>query len=276
MANRPIRIRERVEQRSTQTLDLDGGGFLRLARRRPRRRGRVKAQGLHPSARNERRSRLSFLLARLCRRRVDFAVRRHLLPLKQHARELGLAFASAIFVHLGFVLRLCAVGPVPSTETIVIFGTAAAFTFLLALLSISRLRKMLPRAFWRAIRFVAMNYIALAILDFARLPLEDLRQSLAYLPFLALAILGPALRLGAWAQTTRPGAKEICPSFEPLALTGSKSFTYRARTAEARLSASAKWRAAARRPPIRADIAANGDEIGYGKVTPPSANDMAK
>lgn len=123
------------------------------------------------------------------------------LPLKQHARELGLAFASAIFVHLGFVLRLCVVGPVPSTETIVIFGTAAAFTFLLALLSISRLRKMLPRAFWPAIRFVAMNYIALAfLLDFARFPLEDLRQSLAYLPFLALGILGPALRLGAWAQ----------------------------------------------------------------------------
>ena len=37
-----------------------------------------------------------------------------------------------------------------------------------------------------------------------------------------------------------------------LALTGRKSFTYRARTAEARLRASAKRRAAARRPPIRA------------------------
>jgi hypothetical protein len=123
------------------------------------------------------------------------------LPLKEHARELGLAFAAAIFVHLGFVVRLCAVGPVPSTETFVIFGTAAAFTFLLALLSISRLRQMLPRASWPAIRFVAMNYIALAfLLDFARFPLGDLRQSLAYLPFLALAILGPALRLAPWAQ----------------------------------------------------------------------------
>jgi hypothetical protein len=123
------------------------------------------------------------------------------LPLRQHARDLGLAFAAAILVHLGFVVRLCVVGPTPSTRTFVIFGTAAVFALLLALLSISGIRELLPRRFWPPIRFVAMNYIALGfLLDFAKLPLTDLRESLAYLPFLALAILGPAFRLAAWVR----------------------------------------------------------------------------
>ena len=123
------------------------------------------------------------------------------LPLKEHARELGLAFAAAILVHLGFVVRLCLVGPVPSPETFVVFGTAALFALLLAVLSISRVRGLLPRRFWPPIRFVAMNYIALAFLmDFRRVPLDDLRQTLAYLPFATLAVLGPALRFAAWAR----------------------------------------------------------------------------
>jgi hypothetical protein len=50
------------------------------------------------------------------------------LPLKQHGRELGLAFAAALVVHLGFVIRLCVVGPTPSRQTFVIFGVAAVFT----------------------------------------------------------------------------------------------------------------------------------------------------
>ncbi len=121
------------------------------------------------------------------------------LPMKEHARDFGLAFAAAISVHLSFVAYLCLVGRAPSTETFVIFGIAAVFTYLLALLSISRVRQALPPTFWPPIRFVAMNYIALAfLLDFKRFPMDDLRQSLAYLPFAALAIIGPALRFAAW------------------------------------------------------------------------------
>lgn len=123
------------------------------------------------------------------------------LPLREHARELGLAFAAAILVHLGFVVRLCVVGPTPSTKTFVIFGTAAVFTLLLALLSISEIRELLPRRFWPPIRFVAMNYIAFAfLLDFAKFPLHDIRLGVAYLPFAGLAILGPVLRVTAWAR----------------------------------------------------------------------------
>ena len=120
-------------------------------------------------------------------------------PLKEHTRDFGLAFAAAISAHLSFVAYLCLVGRAPSTKTFIIFGTAAAFTYLLALLSISRVRQALPPTFWPPIRFVAMNYIALAfLLDFKRFPLNDLRESLAYLPFAALAIIGPALRFAAW------------------------------------------------------------------------------
>ena len=120
-------------------------------------------------------------------------------PLKEHARDLGLAFAAAISVHLSFVAYLCLVGHAPSTKTFIIFGIAAAFTYLLALLSISRVRQALPKPFWPPIRFVAMNYIALAfLLDFKRFPMNDLRGSLAYLPFAALAIIGPMLRFAAW------------------------------------------------------------------------------
>lgn len=130
---------------------------------------------------------------------------RAFLPLKEHARDFGLAFAAAISVHLSFVAVLCLVGRAPSAETFVIFGTAAVFTYLLALLSIDRVRQALPRSFWPPIRFVAMNYIALAfLLDFKRFPVDNLRESLIYLPFLALAIIGPALRFAAWVHNLLP------------------------------------------------------------------------
>jgi hypothetical protein len=120
-------------------------------------------------------------------------------PLKQHRRYFGLAFAAAISAHLSFVAYLCLVGHAPSTKMFVIFGTAAAFTYLLALLSISRVRQALPPTLWPPIRFVAMNYIALAfLLDFKRFPMNDMREILAYLPFAALAIIGPVLRFAAW------------------------------------------------------------------------------
>jgi hypothetical protein len=122
-------------------------------------------------------------------------------PLKEHTRDFGLAFAAAISVHLSFVAYLCLIGHAPSRKTFIIFGTAAAFTYLLALLSIGRVRQALPPSFWPPIRFVAMNYIALAfLLDFKRFPLNDLRESLTYLPFAILAIIGPALRFAAWVQ----------------------------------------------------------------------------
>ena len=44
------------------------------------------------------------------------------LPVRQHARDFGLAFASAMVVHLGLVIWLCAIGAAPPVKTFVVFG----------------------------------------------------------------------------------------------------------------------------------------------------------
>jgi hypothetical protein len=141
-------------------------------------------------------------------------------PLREHARDLGLAFAAALLVHLGLVACLCVIGPTPGVESFVIFGVAAFFTYLLALLSIKRVRQALPQNLWPPIRFVAMNYIAFAfLLDFAKLPSDDLRNIIKYVPFAALAVAGPALRFAAWAQNQRHTHKSHTlaqPEFERL------------------------------------------------------------
>ena len=123
-------------------------------------------------------------------------------PLRDHGRDLGLAFAGALFVHLGLVAYLCGIGDAPGKKTFVIFGVAAGFAYLLALLSIRGVRQALPQKLWPPIRLVAMNYIAFAFLgDFIGFPLGDWRMVVRYLPFAALAVAGPALRLAAWVQS---------------------------------------------------------------------------
>jgi hypothetical protein len=121
------------------------------------------------------------------------------LPVRKRAREFGLAFAAAILVHLGLVVCLSIIRAGPSAGTFAIFGPAAAFTLLLACLSFSRVRRLLPDKVWRPIRAVATNYIAFAFLyDFAHFPSS--KGHLTYLPFAALAIVGPLLKLAAWAK----------------------------------------------------------------------------
>jgi hypothetical protein len=132
-------------------------------------------------------------------------------PLRDNARNFGLAFAAALPVHLGLVVCLCAAGDPPDTRTFVVFGAAAIFTYLLALLSIARVRQTLPDRFWPPIRSLAMNYIAYAFLkDFARHGVGgllygtgDLLGILEYAPFAALAIVGPMARFAAWIQKLR-------------------------------------------------------------------------
>ena len=105
------------------------------------------------------------------------------LPLRENARNFGLAFAGALLVHLGLVVRLCAIGHSPDAKTFVIFGTAAAWVYILMLLSVRRVRDALPDKFWTSVRSVAMSYIALAFtFDFAKFP-DDLRHGVQYAPF---------------------------------------------------------------------------------------------
>ncbi len=133
-------------------------------------------------------------------------------PVRDHAPDLGLAFAGALLAHLGLVAYLCARGHAPGIGTFVIFGGAAGFTYLLAVLSIRRVRQALPQKLWPPIRFVAMNYIALAFLDdFIKLPLGDWRSIVRYLPFATLAVAGPALKLAAWVQNQRHTPRQSSP-----------------------------------------------------------------
>ena len=141
--------------------------------------------------------------------------------LRDSSRYFGLAFAAALSVHLGLVVCLCTTGNVPDAKTFIFFGTAAAFVYLLALLSISRVRQALPDRFWPPIRTLAINYIAVAFIkDFARHGIGSFRDIvlygtggyhdiIMYVPFAALAIVGPILRLVALIQSLRNQHKKI-------------------------------------------------------------------
>jgi hypothetical protein len=122
------------------------------------------------------------------------------LPLKQHGREFGLAFAAALLVHLGLVSWLCLIGAAPAKGVFILFGTAAAFTFVLAFFSFGDLHKLLGPKGWQLLRIVGMNFILYAFLkDFMRDPLlGGTKQMVEYLPFTVMAIAAPLLRLAAW------------------------------------------------------------------------------
>lgn len=122
-------------------------------------------------------------------------------PVRRHGRELGLAFAAALLVHLGLVAWLCAVGAVPSVKTFVVFGIAAACVYLLTLASIGDLRLRLGAKGWWVLRVVGMNYVAFAFAkDFLRDPFAPgIGHAVVYWPFAALAVAGPGLRLAVWA-----------------------------------------------------------------------------
>jgi hypothetical protein len=123
-------------------------------------------------------------------------------PLKRYAREFGLAFSSALLVHLGVVGLLCLVGIAPSARTFILFGIAAALAYLLLLFSIPQLRLALGAKYWGLLSVVGMNYIAYAFfVDFRKEPFQGgLKHIVEYLPFAALAVVGPSLRLAAFAQ----------------------------------------------------------------------------
>jgi hypothetical protein len=123
-------------------------------------------------------------------------------PLKQRAREFGLAFAAAQLVHLGLVAWLCMIGPAPDASVFIFFGIAVAWVYLLALFSIPRLQQARSPKCWWLLRNVGMNYVAYAFaVDFLRDPLSGgLKHLVQYLPFAVLAVAGPPLRLAALAQ----------------------------------------------------------------------------
>jgi hypothetical protein len=122
---------------------------------------------------------------------------------RERARELGLAFAAALTVHLALVAWLITLGIVPALRIFVIFGFAAFLTLLLTLLSIPTLSAKVSRPALSRFRDLAMTYIALAfLLDFAKRPVRaDLAYLTVYVPFAILVGVGVAARLLAWLRT---------------------------------------------------------------------------
>jgi hypothetical protein len=132
---------------------------------------------------------------------------RSLEPLKRRARTLGLTFAAVMAVHLGLVSGLCAIGSPPAIRTFIIFGPGALCVLLLALASLEPVSRAIGSRGWWILRNVAMNYIAFDfVVDFAR-PLNSAKGVMAYLPFLALALAGPALRLAAYFKVRRSSVR---------------------------------------------------------------------
>lgn len=122
-------------------------------------------------------------------------------PLARRARDFGLAFAAAQLSHAALVVWLYRISPQPpvSTRSLELFGFALFCTYGLALLSIRRVAPAPGSRLWPLVRTGAVEYIALAFLiDFLKNPFAGgIVNLLAYLPFLALAVAGPLLRLAA-------------------------------------------------------------------------------
>ena len=96
--------------------------------------------------------------------------------------------------------RLYYVSPSPLPQSsLIYFGIAAIFTYVLAILSVKRLSARLNPTVWRTVRTLGVEYIALVFLtDFAKNSFQGgVWEAAYYLPFLALAIAGPLLRLAA-------------------------------------------------------------------------------
>lgn len=123
-------------------------------------------------------------------------------PLKRRARELGLAFAAVLAVHLGLVAMLCAIGDAPSAYVFVVFGPGVVCVLLLVAASNRAIGRAIGPPGWWALRNVAMNYLAFDFaIDFIRLrPVGSVTRQAEYLPFAVLAVLAPALRALAWAK----------------------------------------------------------------------------
>jgi hypothetical protein len=129
-------------------------------------------------------------------------------PLKQHAREFGLAFASAHLIHIALVVWLTYIGAAPPLGTFVFFGIAALWIYLLALFSIARLQQTLSSKSWWLLRVVGLNYIAYAFaVDFLKAPqFGSIKYLVGYLPFAVLSVVGPMLCLAAFVRRAAPTA----------------------------------------------------------------------
>ena len=124
--------------------------------------------------------------------------------LARRARPLGLAFATALQVHIGLVVWLgVVIGQIPLQGAILLFFLVALFcTYLLALLSFGIGTRKLGRL-WRPLLFLATTYILIAFgRDFVQGALDQnawyWRYAVEYVPFALLSLVAIPLRLAAF------------------------------------------------------------------------------
>ncbi len=120
--------------------------------------------------------------------------------LARHGRGFGLAFAAALFVHIGLVLWLFYI--VADQRTLMLFFWAGVLaTCALSLFSLPQLRDRLGPRLWRTLMELALHYIALVFaVDFIVEPLMASGADaypLTYLPFAAMIVGGALLRVAA-------------------------------------------------------------------------------
>ncbi|HEX3846331.1 MAG TPA: hypothetical protein VHV81_03040 [Steroidobacteraceae bacterium] len=127
--------------------------------------------------------------------------------LAQRGRDFGLSFAAAHLNHVALVAWYLVASREPHAfEPLMFFAVGLVWVYLLALLSLSgSLRSMLSARWWRIIRTVGVEYIAFVFLSelasraFGKGP----ANLLVYLPFLAVSVCGPLLRIAALIKRWR-------------------------------------------------------------------------
>ncbi|MGH6671766.1 MAG: hypothetical protein ACRECV_07300 [Xanthobacteraceae bacterium] len=130
--------------------------------------------------------------------------------LARHGRTFGLAFASALLVHVALVVWLYVI-VADQRAPMLFFWAGVLCTYALALFSVARLRDALGSRLWRLAMELALQYIMLVFAaDFI---VEPLRASgpdkypLSYVPFVIMVAGGIALRLAAQLRRPRAAAK---------------------------------------------------------------------
>jgi hypothetical protein len=126
--------------------------------------------------------------------------------LARQARALGLAFATALVVHIGLVVWLgVVIGQIPLQGGLLwFFLVALLFTCLLALMSFGiGIRRLGP--LWRPVLLLATTYILIAFgRDFVLGALDRKAQqwlyAVEYLPFALLSVIAIPLRLAAFLR----------------------------------------------------------------------------
>jgi hypothetical protein len=138
--------------------------------------------------------------------------------LARRARALGLAFATALQVHIGLVVWLgVVIGQIPLQGGILLFFLVAlSCTYLLVLLSFGIGTRNLGRL-WRPLLFLATTYILIAFgRDFVGAALHATTQHwlyfVEYVPFALLSVIAIPLRL---AALLRKGIEWLLVSTKP-------------------------------------------------------------